>query len=121
MPITKDSFGPEPLHIKLPEGHPVELVSEDDRDWFEDHPDRLLRLRFGTDGDPGGTEMAVLVFCPQDGIRIRMPYTAPFAQTVRLIELDTDSVLGPMFLDLVKGTRRGRCNTSTAVRLAFFQ
>jgi hypothetical protein len=87
--------GPEPFHIKVPEGHPVELISEDDRAWFEDHPDRLLRLRFGTDGDPGGIEMAALVFCPQDGVRIRMPYTAPFARTVRLIETDTDSVLGP--------------------------
>jgi hypothetical protein len=109
---------PEPLTISVPDDHPIELVSENDREWFEDHPDRLLRMRFGTDGDPGGTEMAVLVFCRQDGVRIRMPHAAPFAQTVRLIEEDTDSALRPIFLDLVRSAG-SPSNTSTAAWRAF--
>jgi hypothetical protein len=30
---------------------PNVLVSDDDRAWFEDHPDRFLHIRHATDGD----------------------------------------------------------------------
>jgi hypothetical protein len=78
-------------------------------------------LRFGTDGDPGGTEMAVLVFCPQNGIRVRMPHTAPLATTVRLMEEDTDAVLGPLFLSMVTSTRKSSVQCANGSAASFLR
>jgi hypothetical protein len=50
-----------------------------DRQWFEDHPGRIIRLRFPTDGDPPGND-AVIVYDigafpggRYRGVRLRIP------------------------------------------------
>ena len=54
---------------------PITLTAAADREWFDDHPTRFVRLRYSTDGDipPDGTPPAVamVVFCPTDGLRFR--------------------------------------------------
>jgi len=75
--------------IHSPDDSPAALVAADDRQWFEDHPGRFIRLRYATDGDrdpvtsePLPTGEVVIVFCPHDGIRWRLR-----------VQLTADSVL----------------------------
>ena len=35
----------------LETGRLIDLQSDDDRDWFKDHPEHFIRIRFPTDGD----------------------------------------------------------------------
>jgi hypothetical protein len=53
---------------------------EADGDWFEGNPDRILRLRHITDGDPGREKghNAVMVYRFEDypGVRLRIPFGA---------------------------------------------
>jgi hypothetical protein len=46
----------------------LDLASQEDRQWFDDHPNRIFRLRFATEGNPGGAGHGclVLVFCCTD-------------------------------------------------------
>jgi hypothetical protein len=88
--------------VQIPDDHPCELISQEDRQWFDDHPKRVFRLRFATDGDPGGCADGhfVLVFCYTDGMRIRIPFeltTMPFARVCALMEFGTDTELSHIF------------------------
>jgi hypothetical protein len=74
--------GPENAQ-KLPPGHPAELASEDDRQWFLEHPDRNFRVRPYVSGempmDPiarpnWGQYVAVRQVVP--GVRVRMVFMA---------------------------------------------
>src|SRR5262245_12175648 len=100
--------------IQLPDDHPLELISEDDRQWFDDYPGRVFRLRFATDGDVGlaGTGELVLVFCPKDGIRLRIPCrltTMPLSRARELVDFGTDAELSYLFtaLTMVDGPDGG--------------
>ncbi len=85
--------------IELPDGHPVEIASEDDRQWFDARPDRILRLRHATDGDPIGTgpNHVVFVFCPVNGVRMRPGFTMLPDMRDALMAEDTDEALAPYF------------------------
>ena len=84
--------------IRLPDGHPVELASEDDREWFDAHPDRILRFRRATDGDPGAEPGdVVFVFCPVTGSRFRFAFTVVPDMRDALMAADTDKPLAPYF------------------------
>jgi len=77
----------------------TEITSEDDRAWFEAHPDRILRLRRATKGDPigPGSDHIVFVFCPVDGIRMRPGFTMLPDMSDALMAEDTDEALAPYF------------------------
>ncbi len=65
---------------------PETLTAENDREWFEDHPARFLRLRRKTDGDPGVASHC-LVFCPFAEPRFgraRLPFTPPARAKVHM-------------------------------------
>jgi hypothetical protein len=97
-----------------------DLISEEDRQWFEDHPNRLFRLRFATDGDLGGTKHGylVLAFCYTDGLRWRAPFptTMSFARSCEMMEHSTDADLSVVFRQLMAGFKLltvGYANGST--------
>ena len=98
------------LTVQIPDDHPIELVSQEDRQWFDDHPNRIFRLRFSTDGDPGGCAegQCVLVFCYTDGCRVRMPFevTMPFSKVCDLMEHGTDADLASLFTAINKQVMR---------------
>lgn len=70
-----------------------EIASEDDRLWFDEHPDRYIRFRHATQGDrhlrASGTNWflpgpMVAVFCPTTGIRYRfVVYILPGSPILR--------------------------------------
>jgi hypothetical protein len=84
---------------KLPDDHASELAFEDDRQWFEANPRRVLRLRHATAGDPigPGPGHVVFVFCPVNGMRIRPGFTMLPEMRDALMATDTDEALAPYF------------------------
>ena len=98
------------VHIEIPDSHPCELISQEDRQWFEDNPTRLFRLRFATDGDPGGAGHGclVLVFCCTDGVSVRIPHSTnmTFARACELMDHGTDAELSGIFRQLIADLKR---------------
>ena len=97
--MSGEPFG----EIDLPPGHPVELVSEEDRLWFEDHPGRFLRLRYPTDGDYPGDANAILVFCPATGLRARLPIAIEPDELSEFMSIDQDAALVGVFYHIHSG------------------
>lgn len=60
-----------------------DVGSQADKEWFEDYPTRCIRMRYPTTADdnlfngtaPKGHAL-VLIFCPTDGTRVRLPIAA---------------------------------------------
>jgi hypothetical protein len=77
----------------------TEITLEDDREWFSARPDRILRLRHATEGDPIGLgpDHVVFVFCSVNGIRMRPGFTMLPDMRDALMAEDTDEVLAPYF------------------------
>jgi hypothetical protein len=64
--------------VPLDYNSPTTLAAENDREWFEDHPNQFIRVRYKTDGDPGKASH-VMVFSPlkSNTIRFRIPFRLP--------------------------------------------
>lgn len=92
----------------IPSDQASEATSEDDRRWFENHPDRVTRFRAITDGDLQDDGVnAIVVFCPVDGFRMRiavecLPGTPAYEWLHGAAHGDTD--LLPIALEGVTGT-----------------
>lgn len=63
-------------------GRLMDLQVDDDRDWFSDHPEHFIRIRFPNDGDRAGLKSVgqsfddvncVIVVNFKKGMRYRMP------------------------------------------------
>jgi len=61
------------VDYRYPSDDASDATSEADRKWFEEHPDRVTRLRALTDGDvQGGQVDAIIAFCPVDRFYTRI-------------------------------------------------
>lgn len=84
-------------HIKAdPEiGQLMDLQADDDQDWFNDHPQHFIRIRFLTDGDRAGLRAiglsadglnGTIVLDLRKGIQLRAPLRVmPFSQMWRAL------------------------------------
>jgi hypothetical protein len=101
--------------ITIPDDHPIEARSQEDRRWFDDHPDRVFRVRLAADGDPGGAGSGrmFLVFCLTDDLRLRLPFSmthpARLAHALELAANDgTDAELSRIFASVLAHHGRSR-------------
>ena len=83
----------------------LQLIAEDDQIWFAQHPYRLLRLRYATDGDWTGAaaDQLILVFCPVEGLCVRLDCRlAPELGPEYLREIDSDALLLRPLLGIIE-------------------
>jgi len=53
----------------------ADLIADQDEAWFEDHPGRVIYLRWATDGDLRNGNTAILVFHASDREWLNFPFT----------------------------------------------